>query len=166
MLFLLENVVLGVITFVKILKSDPTAPATGSMTVNERPIKETPYAVAGFFVMHYGMFTLVQGVFAGFGAYWLGLSAGWIALGLPVALMVARYLYELFQVLAHRGPSRISPGQAMMQPYPRIMVMQVAAILSFAGAIGGLSGEPFAATAWLGDLAVKRLITKQGVGVG
>jgi len=119
LLFWAENVVLGLITLVRI----GTAEVAPSGRVG----------TALFFCVHYGLFCVVHLSFAAVVAWRLGVELSFLYLGLPVALLVVRYTVEL--VTTWFGGDglrrRTSPRQAMTAPYPRIVVLQVGVLLAF-----------------------------------
>ncbi len=79
-----------------------------------------------FFGFHYGLFCLVHAVFTGFVAYTLGVEATFLFLGLPIVLIVIRYTVEVSTVWFGAGQREVvSPAKAMLQPYPRIIVLHV-----------------------------------------
>ena len=119
-LFWVENIILGLFSVVKIA----SARAAGGSNA----------ALAVFFCFHYGIFCLVHAVFTGLLAYQIGIRLTFGLFGLPVILIFIRYLVETVTVWFGPGRQRdrISPKQAMFQPYPRIIVLQIAVLVSFA----------------------------------
>lgn len=139
-LFWIENAVLGLVTLVKVASA--RAPSAKPITVNgvERPGSPVLYAL--FFTVHYGIFCVVHGVFTGIIAWKIGFEASFAFLGLPVVLLGIRYTVETLTTWV--GPDglrwKVSPQQAMMAPYPRIIVLHLAAILGFGVVIKGGTG--------------------------
>ena len=86
-LFWVENVILGVVTAVRIATAQgglqPGAP-TGSRV-----------AKVLFFTVHYGIFALVHGVFAGIIAFSIGMQVGFWSLAVPALLIALRYVVDL-----------------------------------------------------------------------
>jgi Family of unknown function (DUF6498) len=154
LLFWGENVVLGLITLVRI----STAQVEPSGRVGN----------ALFFCVHYGIFCVVHLGFTAFVAASLGVEVSFRYLGLPVVLLLVRYTVEL--ATTWFGPEglrrRVSPRQAMFAPYPRIVVLQLGVLLAFglvlAGSMANLPGSGVAAfdralaslPTWLGRPAV------------
>lgn len=148
-LFWVENVILGVATTIRILTAEgPEAPGSAP-----RP----QWATAGFFVMHYGIFALVHGVFVGLIAVGIGVSVSWWALGVPAVLIALRYTVELATVWFLGAQRRtVSPGTAFASPYPRLIVLHFATVLGFAfampfGRSGGFVGQIMAGLQQLFD---------------
>lgn len=137
LLFWVENAVLGLVTLVKVLTAQ--GPTTGTITVNGRPRPGSPGLYALFFTLHYGIFCLVHLGFTGFVAWRVGLEPTFWLLGFPALLLVLRYGVETATSWFGAGGQRpvISSGQAMMQPYPRIIVLHLAVLGAFALVLSG-----------------------------
>ncbi len=129
-LFWSENVIIGVINVLKMLTADPDA---GVMWVAK-------LFMIPFFFFHYGMFTMVHGIFvvalfgggmkaaAGFPnleTYWRLIrenDLGWAILGLALSRIVSFVTNYLW-----RGEYKRASLQLLMgQPYGRVVVMHVA----------------------------------------
>ena len=119
LLFWCENVVLGLVTLVRVATED----APGS----------TRLGSSLFFCVHYGIFCTVHLVFTWLLASALGVDLSWPYLALPVALLLVRYGVELGTAwFGGRGLRRTTPTRvAMGQPYPRIAVLHLAVLLGF-----------------------------------
>jgi hypothetical protein len=131
-LFWSENVIIGVINVLKMLCANPASPAGWMEKIFIIP----------FFCVHYGIFTLVHGMFVivlfggglkhGLGfpnadTFWQIAREnclGWAILGLAVS----RGISFATNYLANGEYRRASPNQLMGQPYGRIMVLHVAII--------------------------------------
>lgn len=131
-LYWIENVVVGAVTVVKVLSAEGDAtqgPKLSSTTVDV----SSQRALAGFFCLHYGIFTFVHGVFtvviiviAG------GFDAGVVYWIVTVAAMIGSYLISLGVEWFGRGQQLVvSPGAAMFAPYPRMLVLHLAVIAAF-----------------------------------
>lgn len=133
LLFWLENVVIGMISLVRVVsaRGPETSPAT--LKVNGRPVRGTPLRYGMFFALHYGIFCLVHGVFTVIVALRLGVEPSFFWLGFPVIVIAVRYLVELLATWFGRGGLRavVSPQQAMTQPYPRVIVLHLAVLIAF-----------------------------------
>ena len=140
-LFWVENAVLGLVTLVKVLTAQGRS--TGTITVNGRPRAGSPGLYAVFFTFHYGLFCLVHLVFTGFVAVSVGLEPTFWLLGFPAVLLVVRYAVEIATSWFGAGGQRqtISANRAMVQPYPRIIVLHLAVLAAFALVISGLGPE-------------------------
>ena len=110
-------------------------------------------SLAQFFALHYGIFTLVHGIFAILMAVAVGLVGGLGQVLLLGALIAASHLFSLGVNWFGRDERLVvSPGAAMFGPYPRMLVLHVGIILGFA-LIGGPNatdhGAQVTAVAWL-----------------
>lgn len=165
LLFWCENAVLGLVTLVRILTAeapdDPGRRSRVRLTVgsSEREVSPgTRVGVAAFFCLHYGIFCAVHLVFTVVVAAAIGIDRSWAFLGLPVVLLLVRYAVELATTwFGGRGlRGNTSPRAAMMQPYPRVVVLHLAVLLAFGAGIalvvGGLPGGPSPRLTHLVDL--------------
>jgi hypothetical protein len=113
-LYWLENVMVYVLTIIKLLT-----------------VENADVGKAGFFALHYGIFTFVHGIFA----FILAGFTGWFHGGLlywavVLAALLASHLVSLGLNWFGRGEYRVaSPGRVMAMPYPRMFVMHGAVIL-------------------------------------
>lgn len=133
LLFWCENVVLGVCTVVKVLSAQRrTVRADGSST--------SPVLYAVFFALHYGIFCLVHLGFSLVVAVRVGVEPTFLLLGLPAILIVVRYTIETATTWFGRGELRqtTTPKQAMMQPYPRVVVLHLSILVAFGLVIAGI----------------------------
>ena len=165
-LYWIENGIVGAFNVAKILRADGTTPAgRGGMRFDGRPIETAGRGpLAGFFVLHYGIFWVVHGVFV---LTFLPLVTG-ISLDPEVVISPDGSIgnpFELFRsagpdwrlvaigavgmALSHgasfafnflgRGEYRsVSPSQLMLAPYSRLVVLHVTII------VGAM------ASAWIG----------------
>ena len=132
----LENVVVGLLTVVRILTAGGAGSGAGRGFL------------AAFFCFHYGLFTLVHGVFTAVLVGFVGglddLSAAAV-LGGVVALTVSHLVSLVWNWFRGGERSRTSPSQAMGAPYPRMVVLHLAVIASFFlmfAVLGSGSGDP------------------------
>ena len=89
-------------------------------------------SLARFFALHYGIFTLVHGVFAIIMAALVGLTGGIGQVGLLSRAITASHLFSLGVNWFGRDERMVvSPGQAMFAPYPRMLVLHVGIIIAF-----------------------------------
>lgn len=143
-LFWVENAVIGAWNVVRILtaRGDGQGERQPRLTINGRPTAARPVPLAMFFGVHYGLFCVVHAVFTGFVAYHLGIEASFLFLGLPIVLIVIRYTVEVYSVWFGAGQREVvSPAKAMLQPYPRIIVLHVTVIIAFAVTLNQLDGS-------------------------
>lgn len=155
LLFWCENVVLGLVTLVRIVTAEaPDDPRSSRLRLtvgaSEREVSPgTRVGLAAFFCVHYGIFCLVHLVFTVVVAAAIGIDRSWLYLGLPVVLLLVRYGVELATTWFGRRGLReaTSPRAAMMQPYPRVVVLHLAVLLTFGAGIvlgvGGMADGPW-----------------------
>ncbi|GAA1690978.1 hypothetical protein GCM10009792_08710 [Microcella alkalica] len=139
LLYWLENVSLGIAMLVKLIRSadapgghDPEV--VGTLTVNGNRVTGpvSGLILAGFFALHYGIFTLVHGVFV-----LLLISGMFLPGGTPDgpmngggALLVWVIAGAIQVMAAIIGPLPARRGSALMfSAYPRIIVLHVSVIL-------------------------------------
>lgn len=127
-----ENVVVWGVTIVKVATAQGTQPLRRNVTFNDRPINGMgSVALAAFFSVHFGIFTIVHGVFTLF----LAMSLGGFDLGnaILVALgFLGSHLVSLaFNWFGQGERTALSSAQVMVQPYPRMVVLHVSIIASF-----------------------------------
>ncbi|SDT08798.1 hypothetical protein SAMN04488543_3002 [Friedmanniella luteola] len=146
-LFWVENAVLGVVTLVKVLTAQGVSDA--EITINGRPREGTPGLFALFFCFHYGLFCLVHLGFTGVVAWRVGLEPSFWLLGLPVVLLVLRYAVETATSWFGTGGQRrtLSSARAMVQPYPRVVVLHLAVLGAFALVVRGV--DPAGPPSWV-----------------
>jgi hypothetical protein len=145
LLFWMENVVLGVLNALKILLAAP----------GEARLWAAKAFTLPFFCFHYGLFTLLHGVFVlmvfggtryrvhdPLGVPEAALRAGgdyglWLAAG----VLAASHAFSFAWNYLHRGEfRRASPKALMAQPYGRVMVLHLVII---GGGFGALAlGSP------------------------
>lgn len=128
----IENLAYWAITIVKVRTAQGAGrPGAGRMTINGKPVDASDAgALSFFFALHYGIFTLVHGVFAFVMAFAAGggLHPGaWLLAGLALVLS---HLGSLWINWFDGGERfRVSAATAMWQPYPRMLVLHVGIIL-------------------------------------
>ena len=94
---------------------------------------------AKFFALHYGIFTLVHGIFAVIVAAVVGLDGGLDQVVLLSLAITVSHVFSLAVNWFGREERRVvSPGQAMFAPYPRMLVLHIGIIIAFGVALDGL----------------------------
>jgi len=120
-LYWLESAIVGFFNVLKIIKAEGKTP--GNFTINDRPASELDRRfLVFFFIMHYGIFMAVHGgfVFVLFGP--AGLPFRELA-GAFLFLFVSHGLSYVHNFLKEGEYRQLSPGQLLMQPYGRVLVM-------------------------------------------
>lgn len=134
-----ENVVIWFTTTVRILTATQPGrrsrgPGLGRLDARlaEKTWVTGDPALALFFALHFGIFTVVHGVFAGILAGLSGLHGGlldWVA---PIAAILLSHTLSLGLHWFGRGERAVvSPGWAMVAPYPRMIALHLTVILGF-----------------------------------
>ena len=127
-LYWVENVAVGVANVLKLRAIEKRKPTPGASGMK----------LSSFFVLHYGIFTIVHGVFAflvggvienpdpegTFAAFWAERGA----FGLAVAAVFAIQLVDLVMWLSRGGWNEITAEQQMIQPYGRIFILHLTVI--------------------------------------
>jgi hypothetical protein len=120
-LYWFENLVLGVVQFLRMRRVE---------RVQKR--KEV-FALSGFFAMHYGLFTLVHGIFVlvffGLilaGAHDGGASGWWIAALVVAGVPAFAYHRDYVRADAARHASL---DRLMLEPYARVVVLHLVVLL-------------------------------------
>lgn len=151
----IENGIVGFYNILKIGKAEGTnsADGSGSWQINGRPASELGKAsMIPFFVMHYGIFWAVHGVFVltlpVFGAVTgdaaLEQGANPLAIAFAaIALFISHGLSYRFNFIGRGEYLRVSPAAQMFTPYGRLVVLHVTIIvgalaISFTGAPAAL----------------------------
>lgn len=142
-LYWLENVVVGVFTVVKVLTAEGIPKSQVRTSGPAFDMHSSQVALAGFFCLHYGIFTFVHGIFTvviivtsgGFSAgagYWL----------VTITAMVASYLISLgVEWFGRDQKLTVSPAAAMIAPYPRMLVLHVGLIVGFMFVVEKQAGD-------------------------
>ena len=124
-----ENLVVGFFNVLKMSRAQGLV--TGSnTTLNGRPVQQTDRrAMIVFFIFHYGMFTLVHGIFvlAMFGARFRGIFS---ELGLALLFLTVSHGISYQRNFIGRGEyQRLAFTSLFWQPYQRVIVMHVTILL-------------------------------------
>lgn len=125
------------------------------MTLGGRPVTEASRtSLIVFFVLHYGFFTLIHGVFvlALFGRQFIG-SPSALALG-ALGLAVSHGVSYRKNFIGGGEYKKVSFEGLFWQPYGRIIIMHLTII--FGGALAGASGSPLPALVLM--VALKTLV--------
>jgi hypothetical protein len=160
-LFWLENVIVGVFNVFKMILASPAQPVTWLAKVAAIP----------FFCIHYGLFTMVHGifVFAVFGGIFTGdpsfpdtgtvvqtlgeFQIGWAVL----ALLLSHFISFTVNYIGKGEYKQSSLNELMQQPYGRVVVLHVTILAG--GFLIGFLGSPVIALVLL--IALKSVIDVQ-----
>jgi len=124
LLYWIENVAVGVFNFLKLRDCETYKP----------PSPPEPFKLSNFFAMHYGMFTLVHGVFAVvvgslFAATAANPGAGgrldWLSFGTAALSFALIHFVDWLRWRAAKGWDHDSADGLMFAPYGRIIVMHL-----------------------------------------
>jgi hypothetical protein len=140
-LFWLENVIIGIVNVLKIIFAG-TGASNGLSSQARLIFFAAKLFLIPFFCIHYGLFTLVHGVFI-IGLFDKGVHHGF-GISFPLILQVIRdnhlqwpfaglvvsHLISFFWDFLWRGEFRqANPLELMKQPYSRVVVMQLTIII-------------------------------------
>ncbi|MGB4761992.1 MAG: DUF6498-containing protein [Candidatus Saccharimonas sp.] len=142
-LYWLENITVGVGTIINIFSAPnesadlKTPDSEPSVKINDKSLALKGAAAklfyAGFFMIHYGMFTFVHGIFVALivsGVIWGG-ELGWPDIRMAfVAWILGSLLQLAWLIQERRNPaiSRPTAAQSFTQPYGRIIALHLAII--------------------------------------
>ena len=158
----LENGVVGVFNVLKMRKAagpiDAGSGSAATWRVNGRPAADlSKAALIPFFVMHYGIFWLVHGIFVWtlpvFGSMetpTVDMTEGFQPLTIPFAVLVLAISHGLsywFNFIKGGEYLRVSAAAQMFAPYGRLVVLHVTIIIG--GMAIAFTGAPAAAVAIL-----------------
>ncbi|MFC2174767.1 DUF6498-containing protein [archaeon] len=96
--------------------------------------KNAKFFIVPFFIVHFGMFSLGHLVFVGFLASMLGATLGGAAVAMAiglVSLLVSHGYSFKVNYLDGGERDRLTPGDLMLAPYKRVVVMHVTIIAAF-----------------------------------
>lgn len=161
LLYWFESGIVGFFNVLKILRASGPAPENQEFTINERPANPAnKWFIAPFFVLHYGIFWTVHGVFVflvfGLGVFDVlapdrpsGFSGGLrgfepVGVAVAAAAMLLSHGVSFFvNFLGKREYLAVSPMEQMSRPYSRVFVLHVTVL---AGAcLTAFLGTPLAA---------------------
>ncbi len=155
LLYWLEN---GIIGFFNIFKVALARGAPGSgFTINGRPVNPSNKEITiVFFILHYSLFWTVHGIFV-FLLFGLTLESeplsgfrGFDSEGVGIAafaLLLSHGVSFFVNFLGKEEYITISPGQQMVEPYPRVVVLHVTILVG--GFFADSLGAPLVALAML-----------------
>ncbi|XOU93900.1 MAG: DUF6498-containing protein [Candidatus Kerfeldbacteria bacterium] len=139
----MENLVIGLYNIIKMSKAE--APNPSSISMNGKPLKPgTKKPLIAFFIMHFGIFTLVHGifVFALFGSDTFSGSSMdvsiWGIVVMFTGLLISHGVSYKTNFIERGEYKKISPGEQMFKPYGRVVVMH--AIIMGSGFLIGILG--------------------------
>ncbi len=124
-----ENLVIGFYNVLKMRRARGSV-ASSNTTLNGRPVTETDRgAMVLFFIIHYGIFTLVHGIFVMvmFGPHF---RSAFSDLGLALLFLAVSHGVSYRRNFIGRGEfQRVSFTRLFWQPYQRVIVMHVTILL-------------------------------------
>ena len=135
LVYWIENVVVWLCGIVRVATAEGESYGNGKITATG----VVNLSLAGFFALHYGIFTLVHGVFAIIVAAVVGLQGGIAQVLLFSLVIAASHVFSLGVNWFGRNERQVvSAGRAMFAPYPRMLVLHVGIIIAFGVALDGL----------------------------
>ena len=166
-IYWLENGIVGVINVLKMTRAEGTLPAGPgpSFLVNGQPVSSVAkFALIPFFVMHYGIFWLVHGIFVLTLPMFMSLGSGPVGPGMDLdlgsvalaalALAVSHGLSFWWNFLVGGEYRRTTAAGLMFAPYRRLIALHLTIIF---GAMAVMfTGAPVLAVAIL--VSIKTLL--------
>ena len=155
----LENGVVGVVNVLKMRRAEgPIEASSMQLRMNGRPVDErSTGALISFFILHYGIFWAVHGVFVWtlpvFGSMrseGVDMTVGFEPLAIPLAVLALAISHGLsywFNFVQGGEYRRVSAAGQMFAPYGRLVVLHVTIIIG--GMAIAFSGAPASAVAIL-----------------
>jgi hypothetical protein len=120
-----ENLVVGFYNVLKMRLAQGSVAGSGT-TLNGRPVQQTDRrAMIAFFIVHYGMFTLVHGIFVFimFGARWTGAPS---QLALALLFLTVSHGVSYRRHFIGRGEyQHVAFTTLFWRPYGRVIVMHL-----------------------------------------
>jgi hypothetical protein len=156
LLYWVENVAVGVFNWLKLRGFEAHRPSD----------PPEPMQLSSFFAMHYGMFTLVHGVFAlVVGMIYAGSQASpgsvdaldWLGFGAAALSLAAIHFTDWLRWRAAKGWNEGSADALMFAPYGRVIVMHLTVL---GGAF--ILAATRAPVAWVALLAVLKTFIETG----
>jgi len=82
------------------------------------------HAMSAFFILHYGLFMFVHGVFV-FAFFGPPNMAFWEIIGAFIFLFISHYVSYIYNFIKECEYKQLSSSQLFMQPYSRIIIMHI-----------------------------------------
>ena len=123
----LENIVIGIFNVVKIYKAAGT---TSTAKFNGKPYspeRNSKRSIAGFFILHYGLFTFIHGTFVAviFGQPEMSTLSFLVSFAFLVFTHWRAYKTEFVETLEY---TKVAPPDLFIYPYPRIFILHLVII--------------------------------------
>lgn len=135
-----ENLVVGFYNVLKMRRAQGSVEGSGT-TLNDRPVREADRkAMIFFFIVHYGIFTLVHGLFIMvlFGAHMRGAFSD---LGFALLFLAASHGVSFRRNFIGRGEyQHVAFTTLFWQPYQRVIIMHITILAG--GAWAQAKGSP------------------------
>ncbi|MBN1263060.1 MAG: hypothetical protein JW991_01760 [Candidatus Pacebacteria bacterium] len=124
-LYWFENIVIGFYNSLKMIKAEkPNQNGVQKTVFGKTTVNKTREELVGFFILHYGMFTLVHGFFL-FGRLINNLQINPILILNTGFLFLTHGLSYFQNYLEKKEYQRLSPEQLISAPYKRVITMHL-----------------------------------------
>ncbi|MDP2684019.1 MAG: DUF6498-containing protein [bacterium] len=124
----LENIVVGVYALLRMWRAEltPKVPIVITKSSGKTEVYKTSVYIS-FFLLHYGIFTLVHGVFVYnmFSPSFVSLKWVFVAF---ISLMISHGISHFKNFIGNKEYLYTSPDKQMMAPYKRVVVMHLTII--------------------------------------
>ena len=146
LVYWIENGIVGVINVLKIMMAQGPPKVTGVPLPSSGGSMPQKLSLIPFFILHYGIFWVVHGVFVFSLPSFMGRADAHITVA-PIDLVIAvaglalSHLASFWFTFRNGGEYlRISPQKQVMQPYSRVVVLHV--VILVGGALIAGAGQP------------------------
>jgi hypothetical protein len=143
-LYWFENVVIGVLNVVRMLKArGPMHNTDASFKLNgQTHTSAQRLSLIRFFILHYGVFTLVHGVFVLYLFGPLGMPLDVLAFGAG-SVLVSHFISYRVNFIGNKEYLRVNASMLFTQPYKRVIILHIVTLVG--GASIMLFGAPISA---------------------
>ncbi|MFZ1626636.1 MAG: DUF6498-containing protein [Candidatus Moraniibacteriota bacterium] len=146
-LYWMENVVIGIFNIARMTRSTAAVSPPNTFRMNGRPyVPGMKRLLIFFFILHYGLFTLIHGVFVSvaFGQPEIGALDFLVAFG---SLFVSHGISYQSNFIGQKEYERISAPELFIHPYKRIIVLHLTVLVG--GMLAQLISVPLVAAVFL-----------------
>lgn len=130
-LYWFENVIIGLFNMMRMSRAEGKLDETNEAKLNnETYTRDKRGALIFFFLIHYGIFTIIHGVFV---TSFFGTMSGQIILPPEIALgtiaLLMSHAFSYYTNFIRQGEyKRVSETQLFIQPYKRVIILHVTII--------------------------------------
>lgn len=173
-LYWLENIVIGIFNVIRMVRAEKSMPeGQKDLKFGGKPYDPSmKKSVIFFFIVHYGLFTFVHGMFVSFLFGPANISSAGVVAGF-LSLLISHYISYRTNFIGKNEYKNLSAPDLFFQPYKRIFVLHITIL--FGGIFTKFLGVPIiallilivlkiTADAWLHIQEHKSFSNKKAVG--